>query len=372
MRTKTFTPLYSRTSTGAVQTWSVETEHNKYRTHYGQIDGAIQTTEWTVCHGKNKGKANSTTDDEQAEIEAFAMWEKKIASGYFEDPVCIDNETFTEPMLAKKYEDYEDDIEFPVYSQPKLDGIRCITKRNGMWSRAGKPITSAPHVLKHLKYFFERYPDVTLDGELYCDKLNNDFNKICSLVKKTKPTMDDLNESEKTIQYWIYDCIDSVKYPAMGEKFSDRYDFIFRQVVSTDSIKTVVTAAVSNYNLLDSLYGGYIEQGFEGQMVRLNGKYENKRSKNLLKRKEFKDDEYTILGVVEGEGNRTGMAGAMLFKNPKGLDFRSNIKGNRDWLKQLWKEKASLIGKQATIKYFNLTPDKIPRFPYVTSIRDYE
>ncbi len=30
--------------------------------------------------------------------------------------------------------------------------------------------------------------------------------------------------------------------------------------------------------------------------------------------------------------------------------------------------KTQLIGKQATIKYFNLTPDGIPRFPYVINI----
>jgi hypothetical protein len=32
----------------------------------------------------------------------------------------------------------------------------------------------------------------------------------------------------------------------------------------------------------------------------------------------------------------------------------------------------TLIGKDATIKYFNLTPDGVPRFPYVIAIRDYE
>jgi hypothetical protein len=36
-------------------------------------------------------------------------------------------------------------------------------------------------------------------------------------------------------------------------------------------------------------------------------------------------------------------------------------------------EKADdLIGKEATVKYFNLTPDGVPRFPYVIAIRDYE
>ena len=124
---------------------------------------------------------------------------------------------------------------------------------------------------------------------------------------------------------------------------------------------------------LDDLYAAYTEKGFEGQIVRLNTKYENKRSKNLLKRKDFHDREYIILDVIQGEGNKSGMAGAMVFENEKGIKFNSNIKGNREYLKELWNNKEKLVGKQATVKFFNLTPDNnIPRFPYVISIRDYE
>ena len=78
-----------------------------------------------------------------------------------------------------------------------------------MVSRGGKIFKSAPHILKTLGDFFEKHPDVVLDGELYCDKLANDFNKITSLVKKTKPNAKDLEESEKVIQYHVYDLIDT-------------------------------------------------------------------------------------------------------------------------------------------------------------------
>jgi DNA ligase-1 len=108
-------------------------------------------------------------------------------------------------------------------------------------------------------------------------------------------------------------------------------------------------------------------------MVRLNTKYENKRSKNLLKRKDFQDKEYTILNIIEGEGNKAGMAGAMVFENDLGIRFNSNIKGSREYLKELLKNKRELIGQEATVKFFNLTPDNnVPRFPYVISIRNYE
>jgi DNA ligase-1 len=116
------------------------------------------------------------------------------------------------------------------------------------------------------------------------------------------------------------------------------------------------------------LYEGYVDAGFEGQMLRTNGKYENKRSKFLMKHKSFIDEEYTIKGIVEGEGNRTGTVGYMVFETVDGKPFKSNVKGTWDETAEMLKNKKKLIGKQATIKYFNLTPDGIPRFGYVINI----
>jgi DNA ligase-1 len=138
--------------------------------------------------------------------------------------------------------------------------------------------------------------------------------------------------------------------------------------------RIVETYSCNNEDEVMELYGGYVEKGYEGQMLRTNGKYENKRSKNLLKHKSFVDDEYTILDIVEGEGNRTGTAGYMVFETIDGKPFKSNVKGTWDETAEMLKSKKKLIGKQATIKYFNLTPDGIPRFPYVINIdrNEYE
>jgi len=355
--------LFARTNTDAVQTWTIEVEGNKYRTYYGQLNSdKIQITEWTVCEGKNTGKKNATSAEDQALKEAGATWKKKKESGYFENIKDIDDDIFTEPMLAKNFDDYKDDLKYPVYSQPKLDGIRCIIKKNGMWSRNGKSIVSAPHVLASLSGFFNKFPKAILDGELYCDKLANDFNKICSLVKKTKPTQQDLEESAKTIQYWVYDWI-------LPKNFGDRSSDINTEIISNDTIRKVPTHRVTTINQLNELYEKYLDDGFEGQMVRLDAPYENKRSKYLLKRKEFKDEEFIILDIVEGIGNKSGMAGYMVFKNHKEIEFKSNIKGDREYLRELLKNKNKYIGKKATVKYFNLTPvDEIPRFPYVVNI----
>ena len=253
----------------------------------------------------------------------------------------------------------------------KLDGIRCIVSKNGMASRNGKKIISVPHIFETLKPFFAKNPNAILDGELYADKLNNDFNKICSLVKKTKPTAEELAESAATIEYWIYDA------PVIGtyreeDRFSERFDLVQLLLKNIDKIKIVKTDLVNNGNLLDELYGTYLEDGYEGQMIRLNKSYENKRSKFLLKRKEFIDEEYKILDIVEGVGNRIGTAGYMKFESKNGKSFHSNIKGNFQYLKTILSNRKKLIGKMATVKYFALTPDGIPRFPYVIGVRDFE
>lgn len=365
----TLPTLYSRTSTGAIQNWTIEVQDDAYCTHFGQVDGKQQTTAHTICKPKNEGKANATNGAEQALKEAKALWKKKKDSGCFEDINDIDKMTFTEPMLAKKYEDYAGEIQFPVYSQPKLDGIRCIARKDGLWSRNGKKFASVPHIEQALKNVMDTYPGLILDGELYCDKFSNDFNAICSLVKKTKPTEQDLKDSAASIQYWVYDVVHSMNFSLRMNLLMNK---IYPDIESKEMIKCVPTLNVLQRYYLDELYGKYIDEGYEGQMVRLDKPYENKRSKSLLKRKEFEDKEYTILDVIEGEGNRAGGAGAMTFENEQGVRFNSNIKGTREYCTQLLREKDELIGKQATIKFFNLTPDNIPRFPFITSIRDYE
>lgn len=358
--------IYKKTKTGATQEWTIEVSDNKYRTHSGQVGGQITTNAWTVVYGKNEGKTNGTTDIEQALKEAIAKRTKKLESGYFEDIKHINKTQYFEPMLASKWEDSKDKITYPIFSQPKLDGIRCILTKDGMFSRNGKPIISAPHIFDSVKPLFETNPNLIFDGELYADKFANDFNTIVSLVKKTKPTADDLKESKELIEYHIYDL------PSSDKNFVHRaYDLAILFETRSElhpHCRIVETYKVPSEDVVTELYEKYVEEGYEGQMLRLDGKYENKRSKNLLKHKSFVDEEYTILDICEGEGNRTGTAGYMVFQTAEGKPFKSNVKGTWDETAEMLKSKKQLIGKQATIKYFNLTPDGIPRFPFVINI----
>ena len=348
--------LYSRATNGKINEYVIEVEGNKYRTISGYIDGVKTVSEWTVCFSKTY-----CTADEQAIKEAKAIHRKKTETGSYENISDIDTETYFEPMLAKDWNKEKHKAKYPVFSQPKLDGIRCIVRSDGMWSRNGKSIVSAPHIFEALKPLFKLNPDLIFDGELYADKFANDFNAICSIVKKTKPTADDLVNSAKVIQYHIYDL------PSCKELFTKRYQAL-QNIELPECCVRVVTEQIDNLNDVGGYYEDYIIAGYEGQMIRLDSKYENKRSKSLLKHKSFIDEEYTILGVEEGEGNKTGMVGSFMFQNKDGKIFNASPKFNWEICTEMWNNRADLIGKQATVKYFNLTPDNVPRFPYVINI----
>lgn len=362
--------IFSRASTGKIQEWSIEIDGDKYRTISGQQNGKMTVSEWTVAKPKNIDKVNETSGEEQALLESQAKYRKQLAQGGYKEKIeDIDNEEFFSCMLAKDYNDRKDKVTFPIYSQPKLDGIRCIISEKGAFTRNGKPILTAQHIVKLLEPLFNEYDGLILDGELYSHSFKNDFNKIASLVKKTKPTEEDLKESAQLLQYWCYDsCL------LESPKFSQRYLFLQENVekIAPKIIKVVDTTFCKSQKELDSCYEKYMEDGYEGQMIRFDDHYESKRSANLLKRKEFIDEEYVILDILEGEGNKSNMAGAMVFKNKNGKQFNSNIKGTWEYCAELLKNRNKYIGQQATIKYFNLTPDGIPRFPYVTAIRNYE
>lgn len=350
--------LYKRSTTGKVSTWYVETNDNCFRTVSGFEDGQKVTSEWTCCEGKSYN-----TNNEQATKEAEAMHRKRTETSYWEDITKIDTPVYFKPMLANDWFDYKSKVKYPIYSQPKLDGIRCIIRADGMWTRNGKQIISAPHIFEALKPLFETDNDLILDGELYADKDVADFNTIISCVRKTKPTTDDLEISKQYIEYHVYDL------PSYDGVFIDRYHSLIKLHLPSCCVK-VGTSIVNTEKEVDEIYSNCISNGYEGQILRLNAPYENKRSKSLLKYKTFNDAEFTILGVIEGKGNLTGKVGKMQFEID-GKPFESAINGTWEYLEELFKRN-DLIGKKATVKYFELTADGIPRFPKVIEIRDYD
>lgn len=364
--------IYKKTSNGLVQFWRQEISEDgtKYRTVTGKLNGAEVCSEWTEPTEKNVGKSNHTTIQEQVILEVNANYKKKLAQGNYKE--CMDNldkDNYFKPMLAKTYGDdvlvtQEMFSKHTISSQPKLDGVRCIIDVHGMWSRQGKEIISAPHIYDAVKHIFTKYPEIVLDGELYTHRLRDDFDTIISLVRKSKPTTADLEESKQNIEFWMYDIQDN-----SGDVFSKRIDTVRHVVALIDAIcvKSVDTTVCESMEQLSDLYGTYMENGYEGQMVRLDThKYENKRSKSLLKRKEFVDEEFVLHDVKEGVGNRSGMAGRVEYVLQDGRVVGAGIRGSFAFFQTLLREKDKHIGNLVTIRYQNLTPDGVPRFAVAT------
>jgi len=357
-------PLYKRDSKGKVRIWTIEVGFDNedtagIRSISGLVDGEKITSVWNISIAKNVGRSNATTAKSQAEFEAQAEWTKNVEKDYFEDINAIDSYVAFKPMLAHDF------TKTPVTSgitQPKLDGIRMVVNTRGLYSRSNKEIVAVPHIAEVLADFIKEHPTVTLDGELYNHELKDNFQKITSLVRKTVNLgADELAESKKLVQYHIYDMFDSAN-PDMT--FMQRYNWIQKNVHLVNKkavgIHLVASAICETSEEIDVMYGEYTTAGYEGQMIRQDAVYENKRSKGLLKRKEFITEEYQVVEVHEGQGAWTGYAKRLTLKMKDGTTFSSGLRGSQAQLKTLL-ENPNI--DWATCRYFELSNDGIPRFP---------
>lgn len=369
------TTLYKRNKNNQkIQVWTIEVNGaGKYRTIEGYYDGKITTNDWTNCNPKNVGKKSETTAFEQAIKESKAKIVKKQENAYTEDIKEIDNvDMYFEPMLAQKF-DKGDVISETVLSQPKLDGIRNICKKSGNFTRKGKSQPAIPHIYESLKSIFVEYPDLVIDGELYNHDLRDDFNQITSIARKQKPTAIDLENSRQKIQFHVYDVcfIDAPEIP-----LEYRIAFIEDVLSDFDYIEIVDTQIVETQERLDELYGEYIGEGFEGQMIRMvDSVYDNKRSKSLLKRKTFFDEEFKIVRFEEGKGNWSGKAKKVYCVKSDGTEFKAGIKGTMKYCEDLLENQQNYIGLEGTVRFPEYTKDEngndnVPRFGVFYGVRE--
>ncbi len=274
------------------------------------------------------------------------------------------------PMLAHKFDKSRVDWSQPVYIQAKLDGVRCLFTKDGAYSRTGKQFKNLAHIELALISFFKQNPDVILDGELYNHKLKNDFEKIISLVRKQKPTADDRLDAQHLVQFHVYDYFDGVKY--------DSYKTRMQQLVTSDiydaQIKYVPAKLVDSYNYARNIHAEFLDQGYEGSIIRLDGLYKHGRSYDLMKFKDFSDTEATIIGYETGKGKRTGTIGKFLMQDDEGNKFGCPPgKGyNYKDLANILDNIGDYIGKRATFTYFQRTQAGSYRHPLFKCIRNYE
>lgn len=357
--------IFKRDSLGNIRTWQYEVDGDRWRTIAGLKVGAKVESGWTVCTPKSQDTAEA-----QAQFEADAEMKKKLERTYHASEDAVDTPNFFEPMLAQTY---KGGMPAPiVICQPKLDGIRCIASAAGLFSRQGKRIFGVPHIEEQLGPVFDANPDLTIDGELYNHELRDDFNTITSVVRKQPPTGKkaarnpgdyeaQLQRAATLIQYHVYDA------PSFQEGYLDRMGQLGMVMApfgpTLTAIKEVPYEIALSVEAIESLYGRWVDLGYEGQMIRLNLPYEQKRSKTLLKHKSFVDDEFTLVDIQEGLGNWAGYGKKIVCRLPDGREFGAGVKGNQEFTKGLLDRRENLIGGQVTVRYFALTPDGVPRFP---------
>lgn len=356
--------LYKIDTKGKVRVWWMEYDHEKFRAHSGLQDGKIVTSGWQYPEEKNVGKANATTTEEQVLAEVTAKYEARMYQGKYHPSIeeAKKGAKFIECMLADKY-DAKKHNQFPYWSQPKLDGVRCLVSEEGMQTRNGKEFVSAPHIYAQLESFLEQFPDYILDGELYNHALKDEFEKIISLARKTKPTAEDLQESKEKVEFHIYDVI--TPEPMV---FEERMKFLQENVAEVPGIVLVATNTVNSKDEVEEQLGKYLEEGYEGQMLRCTKTpYEHKRSKSLVKHKVFEDDEFVIVDIIEGKGNWAGYAKAVTILLPDGTTQNAGMRGNFSDGKTLLKNKEEYLTTEVTVRYQNKTGDGKLRFPVVTA-----
>lgn len=398
--------LYKRDKKGNLMQWVISHDDMSYWTSSGRVDGVQTKTAPTFVERKNVGKANETTLEEQVVKEVNSKIVYQLDHGYTYDIPDFTKEF--EVSLAAKYTDRKEKnkLNYPYIFQPKLDGCRaylkseaeendlfgCTFKKIELFSRGKKEFKSVEHLKSDtvINAIFDEFPDIILDGELYNHELKADFNRICSLVKKTKPSAEDLAESAEKIYFNCFDCYfqNSPELTFM-ERNGKLIDFVrsnFNE--STDTRFTIVNSDtinlfegenkfLNNDDEVEEKIREYITKGFEGIMLKKDVPYFFGRSEDLLKYKFFKDDEYEIVNFEEGKGNLKGIAASVVCKAVNGTEFKAGVMGTQEEARYMFENRDKYKGMMATIKYQELTPLQsgkggVPRFGKMVTVRDYE
>lgn len=376
--------LYHRDTKGLIRVWWVVQEGNCYCTVAGLEAGEKVTSQWTSVLGKNPGKKNATTDTEQCIKEIDALYVHKLTRKYSSSVESIEDNTVDFPMLAATYDPDKFKWQPPGHitcmAQPKLDGIRCIAKlvdgKVTLWSRQGREHKGFEHIKEGLAMSgaFHVFPDLRLDGEFYNHQLRSEFNTIVSAVRGGHEDLQDL------IEYHIYDCFGG---ELTATAFHDRSAWLKANVKDgwkgthfQGPIRLVPTLNVGSKLTLDSLYETYLYQGYEGMIIRdLWAPYQvGKRSKALLKRKDWNEAEFPVLDIQEGSGNWAGKARRAILKTGPTVgcltvSSEADIVGTYEYCTELWaKWQAGWRPKEATVTHFGpISPTGGLRFGKVRS-----
>lgn len=398
-------PILYKDKNGKIYQWSIEIKKINDDTYqliyaHGQKDGKITPHYLDITKGKQK-----RTVLEQAIMEANKRWNDKKDKELYDSNLDASSSDISDksskkevkekkiivrPMLAKTFDPtlYDKNsrafkISFDPYAyvQRKLDGIRCIAYLNDkkdviLESRTGTKFENFDLLRSQLKPMLETLgKNVYLDGELYTNKIP--FQEISGYVRKSKEhaTSEDI-EKINLIEYHIYDIL-TLNNPDLT--FEERFKKLnlLEKKYNTPIIQFVETIKVKDHNDVQSLHDQFVQEGFEGLMVRdRSGSYEiNKRSKYLQKFKSFDEDEFEITGYHEeliDDGSKNQGKKMIIWEciTKDKIPFSARPSATNEERMKLYQDAEKYIGKKLTVKYFGFSEDGIPRFPVGKDIRE--
>jgi DNA ligase-1 len=231
----------------------------------------------------------------------------------------------------------------------KLDGIR------GYWS--GKQLFTRRGNLIHTPLWFtEKWSTTPLDGELWIAR--NKFEQTVSCVRKKTPN----DQCWKNIKFMVFDM------PKHHGTFSERIDAmnLLGHQIKSPYLMIIKQEKMKNIANLQLRLKKLVEAKGEGLMLQFeDAHYKQGRSHDLMKLKDYQDDDAIVLGYTQGKGKYKGMLGALLVKTSDGIIFRIGT-GFTD--KQ--RKHPPQVGSTITYKYVGKTQKGVPRFASFIHVRD--
>jgi len=358
-----------KTASGNINFWDIWTEGPNVRTRWGKLGTDKPLEDLYVAEGKNVGRKNETTPEEQAAKEAQAKFEKQLRLKYVMSVEEAESNLNLKPMRAYVWDKKRAaKVKWPVDVQPKFNGVRCMAYNlpNGtvrLMSRGGKDY-SMPHVQAEL---IGRIPEHwCLDGELYAHGVS--LQTIRSYIETPQP---------KTLMVMLY-CYDVCALPPLGKadleapwsKRKQALEYFFQQNPQLQYVELSPCNEAHSEPDVRTLHDLWVSKGFEGAMVRTaKGKYRMAaKSVDLLKYKTFQDAEFKVVGWDVGKD------GVIKYtcEQEEGKLFEVRPKGDEEERKALLMTADEDVGKLLTVRFQERSDDNIPIFPVGVAFRPAE
>ena len=296
------TTLYQLHLTGRLKHMVIEVNGNQIITEWwtskDDEDGKRQITKETV-YGKNQGRSNETSDEEQAILEFERKVKKKKEEGYVEnkEDAIIGEEIVVSSTLTQsfapckpisKIKEKDDPFDGTWLSERKYNGS-CILLHNTGEKRIGytrriKPITEILSVVDEIKNALDKVPDESLViGELVAfDENGQEDPKVLKAVTtettteaKAKSKYDSLVSDGYVFKYNVFDVIFWYGEDVTDRTFLERLEitkFFGEREISTFSEEIASKAKQ------DSWEGFILRKAEDSITYTMNGKPKRKGS----------------------------------------------------------------------------------------------